>query len=49
MFKPKFRSLGIVLVLVLGTLAFCAGKDPIVLQLFCSVRLIVNHSDSRGL
>jgi multisubunit Na+/H+ antiporter MnhB subunit len=31
-FKPKFRNLGIVLVLivvlVLGALAFCAGKDP---------------------
>ena len=31
--KPKFRNLGIVLVLivvlVLGALAFCAGKDPI--------------------
>ena len=30
-FKPKFRNLGIVLVLVvvlvLGALAFCAGKD----------------------
>src|SRR6516164_2159436 len=30
--KPKFRNLGIVLVLVvvlvLGALAFCAGKDP---------------------
>jgi hypothetical protein len=24
------------------------GKTPFVLQLFCSVRLIVNHSDSRG-
>ena len=31
-FKPKFRNLGIVLVLVvvlvLGALAFCVGKDP---------------------
>jgi hypothetical protein len=51
--QPKFRNLGIVLVLVvvlvLGALAFCAGKDPLfVLQLFCSVSPIVKHSDSRG-
>jgi len=50
--NPKFRNLGIVLVLVvvlvLGAFAFCAGKGPDVLQLFCSVSLIVKHSDSRG-
>ena len=44
--KAKFRNLGIVLVLVvvlvLGALAFCAGKDPFVLQLFCSLSPIVN-------
>jgi hypothetical protein len=48
----RFRSLGIVLVLVvvlvLGALAFCAGKTPIVLPSFCSVSLTAKHSDSWG-
>lgn len=45
-FAPFRRGKAIVLVLVLGTTAFCAGKDPDGLLLFCSVSLIVKRSDS---
>jgi hypothetical protein len=48
-YKPKFPSLGIVLVLRPRCIGVgCRQRPPFVLQFFCSVSPLVKHSDSRA-